>query len=179
MTPDQAREELAAWKANSDRRDPLVLASLAAGLEKTEVHKLTGIARTTIDRIERQERDMQDSTVTWHGRQTDLRELRERQDANRRAVQAALDELHAGRKTLKARYATDANMTNGQWNDPALYAQYCEAAGRLNAEYSATVHDVLEEYHMARVTSEGGWVPLQGGHGCYLEAMGGRPWGRI
>lgn len=52
MTPDEAREELAAWRREHDRRDSLVLAALEAGLEKTEIHQLTGIARTTIDRIE-------------------------------------------------------------------------------------------------------------------------------
>lgn len=33
-------------------RDGIVLAALAAGVAKTRIHELTGIARTTIDRIE-------------------------------------------------------------------------------------------------------------------------------
>ena len=53
MAPEQARERLAAWRAVHDQRDELVRSALAAGLEKMEIHQITGIARTTIDRIER------------------------------------------------------------------------------------------------------------------------------
>ena len=46
---------LAGWAAEQDavgsRRDEVVRAALDAGLSKSEVHRLTGIARTTIDRI--------------------------------------------------------------------------------------------------------------------------------
>jgi hypothetical protein len=46
---------LAAWAADhaaaGSRRDEVVRAALDAGLSKSEVHRLTGIARTTIDRI--------------------------------------------------------------------------------------------------------------------------------
>jgi hypothetical protein len=52
MTPDEARAALAAWREAHDQRDPLVLAALKAGLEKIEVHRLTGIGRATINRIE-------------------------------------------------------------------------------------------------------------------------------
>ena len=45
----------AAWAAEQDavgsRRDEVVRAAIDAGLSKSEVHRLTGIARTTIDRI--------------------------------------------------------------------------------------------------------------------------------
>ena len=46
---------LAAWAAEQDavgsRRDEVVRAAIDAGLSKSEVHRLTGMARTTIDRI--------------------------------------------------------------------------------------------------------------------------------
>jgi len=46
---------LAGWAAEQDavgsRRDEVVRAALDAGLRKSEVHLLTGMARTTIDRI--------------------------------------------------------------------------------------------------------------------------------
>ena len=55
LTVRQAREVLAAWAAEQDavgsRRDEVVRAALDAGLSKSEVHRRTGIARTTIDRI--------------------------------------------------------------------------------------------------------------------------------
>jgi hypothetical protein len=55
LTVRQAREMLAVWAAErtavAGRRDEAVRAAIAAGLSKSEVHRLTGIARTTIDRI--------------------------------------------------------------------------------------------------------------------------------
>ena len=46
---------LAAWAVEQDavgsRRDGVVRAAIDAGLSKSEVHRLTGMARTTIDRI--------------------------------------------------------------------------------------------------------------------------------
>ena len=55
LTVRQAREMLAAWAAEQDavaaRRDEVVRTAVDAGLSKAEVHRLTGIARTTIDRI--------------------------------------------------------------------------------------------------------------------------------
>jgi hypothetical protein len=43
------------WAAEHDaagsRRDEVVRAAIDAGLSKSEVHRLTGMARTTIDRI--------------------------------------------------------------------------------------------------------------------------------
>jgi hypothetical protein len=55
LTVRQARELLAGWAAErhtvAGRRDELVRAAVEAGLSKAEVHRLTGIARTTIDRI--------------------------------------------------------------------------------------------------------------------------------
>ena len=55
LTVRQARQMLAAWATEQDavgsRRDGVVRAAIDAGLSKSEVHRLTGIARTTIDRI--------------------------------------------------------------------------------------------------------------------------------
>ena len=46
---------LAAWAAEQDavgsRRDEVVRAAIDAGLSRSEVRRLTGMARTTIDRI--------------------------------------------------------------------------------------------------------------------------------
>jgi hypothetical protein len=52
------REALRSWgetqRAQAARRDPLVLACLESGLfTKEEIHVLTGLGRTTIDRIAR------------------------------------------------------------------------------------------------------------------------------
>lgn len=55
LTVRQAREMLSTWAAErrsvAGRRDEVVRAAVEAGLSKAEVHRLTGIARTTIDRI--------------------------------------------------------------------------------------------------------------------------------
>jgi len=55
LTVRQARDVLAEWAADRHavqrKRDEVVLAAVEAGLSKSEVHRLTGIARTTIDRI--------------------------------------------------------------------------------------------------------------------------------
>jgi len=55
LTVRQARQMLAGWAAEQDaagrRRDQVVGAALGAGLSKSEVHRLAGMARTTIDRI--------------------------------------------------------------------------------------------------------------------------------
>jgi hypothetical protein len=55
---EELREELRSWgetqRAQVARRDPLVLACLESGLfTKEEIHVLTGLGRTTIDRIEK------------------------------------------------------------------------------------------------------------------------------
>ncbi len=55
LTVRRAREMLTAWAAEEDavasRRDQVVRAAVEAGVSKSEVHRLTGIARTTVDRI--------------------------------------------------------------------------------------------------------------------------------
>lgn len=52
---DQARKtaeaKLRAWKAETDRRDELIRAASAAGVNVSRIQKLTGVARTTIRRI--------------------------------------------------------------------------------------------------------------------------------
>ena len=51
QTREQAERDLRDWALNNARRDTLVRNALRAGLTKTEIHTITGIARTTIDRI--------------------------------------------------------------------------------------------------------------------------------
>lgn len=62
MASDQDREALRAslrsWgkrqRTIAGERDPVVLAALAAGITKEEIHLATGLGRTTIDRIQKQ-----------------------------------------------------------------------------------------------------------------------------
>jgi hypothetical protein len=49
MTPEQAESALQAWA--TVQRDDLVRAAYRAGVSKNRIHTLTGIARTTVDRI--------------------------------------------------------------------------------------------------------------------------------
>lgn len=51
MTREQAEAALTAYAAAIRGRDALVLAALDAGVSKHRVHILSGIARTTIDKI--------------------------------------------------------------------------------------------------------------------------------
>lgn len=55
MTADEIRDALRSWgrrRQSLERdRDPLVNKALAAGVSREEVHVLTGLGRTTIDRI--------------------------------------------------------------------------------------------------------------------------------
>jgi DNA invertase Pin-like site-specific DNA recombinase len=52
------RASLRSWgkrqRTLAAERDPLVLASLDAGITKEEIHQATGLGRTTIDRIQKQ-----------------------------------------------------------------------------------------------------------------------------
>lgn len=64
---EAARQALRSWRRRSDsvtgERDPLVRTAMAAGLTKEEVHIITGLGRTTIDRImTRGERTTPDGT---------------------------------------------------------------------------------------------------------------------
>lgn len=51
MNEAEAREALTRWREVDSQRDSLIRAARAAGISKYEIHQLTGIARTTIDRI--------------------------------------------------------------------------------------------------------------------------------
>jgi hypothetical protein len=51
MRPEEAEQLLIEWAMTNRDRDNLVRAAVASGVSKHRVHELTGIARTTIDRI--------------------------------------------------------------------------------------------------------------------------------
>ena len=51
MSPEEAEQMLSEWVIVTRDRDTRVRAAVAAGLTKHRVHLLTGIGRSTIDRI--------------------------------------------------------------------------------------------------------------------------------
>lgn len=51
MTDEEIRAALLRYAEVARGRDELVRRALAADLQKKEIHELSGIARTTIDRI--------------------------------------------------------------------------------------------------------------------------------
>lgn len=51
MTPEEAEQLLAEWSFVTRDRDNRVRWAVAAGISKHRVHQLTGIGRSTIDRI--------------------------------------------------------------------------------------------------------------------------------
>ena len=51
MTTTEAEAALAEWAANHAQRDNLVLAAIKAGVTKRRIHVITGLGRTTINRI--------------------------------------------------------------------------------------------------------------------------------
>lgn len=51
LTLDQAERELIAWTAANACRDDVIRAAHHAGVSKARIYAITGIARTTIDRI--------------------------------------------------------------------------------------------------------------------------------
>jgi hypothetical protein len=51
MTDEEIRAALQRYAETTRGRDELVRRALAADLTKMEIHELSGIARTTIDRI--------------------------------------------------------------------------------------------------------------------------------
>ena len=51
LTVRQAREVLTEWAAVAASRDDRVRTAFVSGVSKSEISRLTGIARTTIDRI--------------------------------------------------------------------------------------------------------------------------------
>jgi hypothetical protein len=50
-TTSRAERELVAWATANACRDDIVIAAHQAGVSKARIHAITGIARTTIDRI--------------------------------------------------------------------------------------------------------------------------------
>ena len=48
---EQAEQELAAWAAANEYRDEVIKAAYRAGVTKARIHTVTGVARTTIDRV--------------------------------------------------------------------------------------------------------------------------------
>jgi hypothetical protein len=51
MGPEEAEQMLNEWAIITRDRDARVRAAVAAGLSKHRVHRITGIGRSTIDRI--------------------------------------------------------------------------------------------------------------------------------
>ena len=51
MAPEDAEQRLIEWVTVTRDRDTRVRAAVEAGLSKHRVHRLTGIGRSTIDRI--------------------------------------------------------------------------------------------------------------------------------
>ncbi len=51
MTPEEAEELLTEWVTVTRDRDTRVRAAVAAGVSKYRIHQITGIGRSTIDRI--------------------------------------------------------------------------------------------------------------------------------
>jgi hypothetical protein len=51
MTTEEAEQMLSEWVIVTRDRDARVRAAVAAGITKHRVHQLTGIGRSTIDRI--------------------------------------------------------------------------------------------------------------------------------
>lgn len=51
LAASEAERALMEWAVMDAMRDELVLRAAAAGVAKNRIHKITGIARSTIDRI--------------------------------------------------------------------------------------------------------------------------------
>lgn len=51
MNEAEAREALQRWREGTSQRDSLFRAARDAGITKHQIHQITGVARTTIDRI--------------------------------------------------------------------------------------------------------------------------------
>ena len=74
MTPGEAEQLLIGWAAGSSGRDAIVLAAHRAGLSKHRIHMLTGIARTTLDRILSEENIMTTGIEVRSPEQENLRQ---------------------------------------------------------------------------------------------------------
>lgn len=73
MTETEAREALTRWSEAHSQRDSLFRAAYTAGISKYEIHQLTGVARTTIDRI----LEGDTVTATYPPQVTDAPDMRE------------------------------------------------------------------------------------------------------
>jgi len=74
MTAGEAERLLAEWAASSVGRDDIVVAAHRAGLSKHRIHLLTGIARTTLDRILSPENIMDTASGLKSPKQENLRQ---------------------------------------------------------------------------------------------------------
>jgi hypothetical protein len=74
MTSGEAERLLTEWAASFGGRDALVLAAHRAGVSKHRIHVLTGIARTTLDRILTEESIMAIGTEPKSRKQEILRQ---------------------------------------------------------------------------------------------------------
>lgn len=68
---EAAEKQLRDWARNNAERDQLVKAARAAGVSKNRIHTLTGISRSTIDRI--LDGDTRDPLPAPAGRRAELR----------------------------------------------------------------------------------------------------------
>lgn len=72
MTAAEARDELLRWREYHGQRDTLIRKAHAAGVTKTDIHRITGIARTTINTILAGARDLREThyqdATGWHPR---------------------------------------------------------------------------------------------------------------
>lgn len=50
-SPEHAEQELAAWAAANNYRDEIIRSAYRAGVTKARIRTLTGVSRTTIDRV--------------------------------------------------------------------------------------------------------------------------------
>jgi hypothetical protein len=74
MPGHEAERLLRDWSASSGGRDGIVLAAHRAGVTKHRIHLLTGIARTTLDRILSQEAIMDTTAGLKSRKQEELRQ---------------------------------------------------------------------------------------------------------
>jgi hypothetical protein len=74
MPGHEAERLLRDWAAGSGGRDGIVLAAHRAGVTKHRIHLLTGIARTTLDRILSQEDTMDTAAGLKSRKQEELRQ---------------------------------------------------------------------------------------------------------
>ena len=67
LTIHQARQQLISWESWYSNRDFLVRQAFASGVPKAEIFRLTGISRSTIDRILDGDEDAKAQVHTYRG----------------------------------------------------------------------------------------------------------------